>query len=53
MGLPVFLKKCPWDSYFENPSENPAFEITNSFVVPFHIQPVSVADKLEAFQNTQ
>ena len=22
-GTPTFLKKCPWDSYFENPSENP------------------------------
>ena len=21
-GTPTFLKKCPWDSYFENPSEN-------------------------------
>ena len=23
-GTPTFLKKCPWDSCFENPSENPA-----------------------------
>ena len=22
-GTPTFLKKCPWDSYFENPSDNP------------------------------
>ena len=22
-GTPTFLKKCPWDSCFENPSENP------------------------------
>ena len=23
-GTPTFLKKGPWNSYFENPSENPA-----------------------------
>ena len=24
-GTPTFSKKCLWDSYFQNPSENPAF----------------------------
>ena len=23
-GTPTFSKRCPWDSYFQNPSENPA-----------------------------
>ena len=24
-GTPTFSKRCPWDSYFQNPSENPVF----------------------------
>ena len=24
-GTPTFSKRCLWDSYFQNPSENPAF----------------------------
>ena len=28
-GTPTFSKRCLWDSYFQNPSENPA---TNKFI---------------------
>ena len=24
-GTPTFSKRCLWDSYFQNPSENPAY----------------------------
>ena len=26
-GTPTFSKRCLWDSYFQNPSENPVHEV--------------------------
>ena len=31
-GTPTFSKRCLWDSYFLNPSENPAFTIVFQFL---------------------
>ena len=28
-GTPTFSKRCLWDSYFQNPSENPALNAYN------------------------
>ena len=29
-GTPTFSKRCLWDSYFQNPSENPVYESLSS-----------------------
>ena len=31
-GTPTFSKRCHWDSYFQNPSENPVTGIYNIHV---------------------
>ena len=34
-GTPTFSKRCLWDSYFQNPSENPGIGTPKTIDLPF------------------
>ena len=34
-GTPTFSKRCLWDSYFQNPSENPAYISSDIYIVKY------------------